>query len=470
MTQMPRRDPLSFDHPPATLAAFSQRDAANLKGTGSRSIDVDGGDEGTWCLEPGDRVQSSQDGRIGTVIKMQRPKRWNDDIGLPVDCAPNDPEAVFYEAYIAWEDGSRSAEKTLFLSLPGLVQDGFFSAATLKGQPVPPREWLVPDLIPSRTVTLLGGDGGTGKSLLAKLLAAACVTGKPWMGLPAKAGPAVYFTAEDDKDEVHRRLDDILRATGGSYDDLGNLIFCSHAGQDALLATQASPTAPLQPTDLYRRLDMRMAAVKPVVVVLDTLADLFPGNENDRAQARQFVGLLRALAIKHDCAIILLAHPSLSGLNSGSGTSGSTAWNNSVRSRLYLERIIQDGYEANPDARVLRTMKANYGRTGGEINLTWRKGVFEADAPVTGLDRMASTARAERVFLSLLRLVNEQGQTVNSNAGAYYAPKFFADHPKSEGVTKAAFKAAMQTLLAEGRIAIVKTGSASRKTSHLEVK
>jgi RecA-family ATPase len=124
--------------------------------------------------------------------------------------------------------------------------------------------------------TLLGGDGGTGKSLLAKLLAAACVTGKPWMGLPAKAGPAVYFTAEDDRDEVHRRLDDILQATSGSYDDLGNLIFCSHAGQDALLATQASPTAPLQPTDLYRRLDMRMAAVKPVVVVLDTLADLSP--------------------------------------------------------------------------------------------------------------------------------------------------------------------------------------------------
>jgi RecA-family ATPase len=469
MTHMPRRDPSTFDHPPTPIASFVERDKAHQASIAS-SVEVDGGDDGTWCLAAGTRVQSSADGRIGTVIKMQRPMRWDDEIGLPVHCAPSHPDVVYHEAFIAWEDGSRGAEKTLFLSLPGLVQDGFFSAAKLKDKPVQARQWLVPDLIPDRTVTLLGGDGGTGKSLLAKLLASACVTGNPWIGLPVKAGPAIYFTAEDDEDEVHRRLDDILKATGGTYDDLADLIICSHAGKDALLATQASPTTPLQPTDLYRRLDMRMAAVKPVVVVLDTLADLFPGNENDRAQARQFVGLLRALAIKHDCAVILLAHPSLSGLNSGSGTSGSTAWNNSVRSRLYLERIVQDGYEANPDARVLRTMKANYGRTGGEINLTWRKGIFEADAPATALDRMVSTAKAERVFLALLRLVNDQGQTVNSNAGAYYAPKFFADHPKSEGVMKSAFRAAMQTLLAEGKIQIVKSGPASRQTSHLEVK
>jgi RecA-family ATPase len=304
---------------------------------------------------------------------------------------------------------------------------------------------------------------------LALQLALASVIGGPWIGNPVTGGPVVYFSAEDDEAELHRRLDDILRATGCDYDEVANLILCSHAGKEALLATQATAMAPLQPTQLYKRLDARMEAVKPALLVLDTLADLFPGNENDRAQARQFIGLLRALSIKHQCAVVLLAHPSLSGLNSGSGTSGSTGWNNSVRSRLYFERIIQDGYEANPDARVLRTMKANYGRTGGEINLTWRSGVFVADAPVTGLDRLARSAKAERVFLSLLRMVNEQGQTVNSNAGAYYAPKFFADHPKAEGVTKSAFKAAMQTLLAEGKIGIVKTGPASRQTSHLEV-
>lgn len=467
--QMPRRDPSTFDHPPTPLSAFAQHDKAHGERLGQPSVEVDGGDDGTWCLAPGTRVQSSQDGRVGTVIKMQRPMRWDDDKGLPIPCSPTHPEVIFHEAYIAWEDGSRSAEKTLFLSVPGLAQDGFFSAATLKGKPVPPRQWLVPDLIPSRTVTLIGGDGGTGKSLLTMQLAAASATSSQWISLPVTAGPAIYFTAEDDRDEVHRRLDDILSATGGSYDDLSNLILDSHAGMDALLATQASPSAPLQPTDLYRRLDMRMAAVKPVVVVLDTLADLFPGNENDRALARQFIGHLRALAIKHECAVILLAHPSLSGLNSGSGTSGSTAWNNSVRSRLYLERINQDGYEANPDARVLRTMKANYGRTGGEISLTWRNGVFVADERETSLDRMAGNAKAERVFLSMLRTFTDQGRDVNHAGGPTYAPKVFADHPKAEGMTKRALKTAMETLLAEGKIRVAEKGPPSKRRSFLEV-
>ena len=53
----------------------------------------------------------------------------------------------------------------------------FFSLADLEGRPVPPRQWLVPDLVPHRTVTILGGDGGTGKSLLALQLAISCALG-----------------------------------------------------------------------------------------------------------------------------------------------------------------------------------------------------------------------------------------------------------------------------------------------------
>jgi RecA-family ATPase len=66
-------------------------------------------------------------------------------------------------------------------------------------------------------------------------------------------------------------------------------------------------------------------------------ADMFSGDENSRPQSRQFIGLLKRLARKHDCAFLLLAHPSLTGLNTGSGMSGSTGWNNAVRSRLYSD-------------------------------------------------------------------------------------------------------------------------------------
>lgn len=343
----------------------------------------------------------------------------------------------------------------------------FFLASELEGQRVPPRKWLVAGLIPSGTVTLLGGDGGTGKSLVALQLATSTALGRAWLGLSVTSGKALFISAEDDKAELHRRIADITRAEGVTVADLSRLTIRSLAGEDALLAAQDGRTGALRASDLYDELDTRMRADAPALVVLDTLADLFPGNENDRAQARQFVGLLRGLAIRHECAVVVLAHPSLSGLNSGSGTSGSTGWNNSVRSRLYLERVRDGDYEANPDARVLRTMKANYGRIGGEINLTWQNGVFVADAPVTGLDRVAATHKAERVFLKLLRQFTEEGRRVNHAGGISYAPKMFAEHPASEGCTKRAFKTAMDALLFDNKIVIVEDGPTYKRRTFL---
>ena len=223
----------------------------------------------------------------------------------------------------------------------------------------------------------------------------------------------------------------------------------------------------LHASALYHEADTRIRDESPALVVFDTLADLFPGNENDRAQARQFIGLMRGLAIRHECAVVLLAHPSLSGLNSGSGTSGSTGWSNSVRSRLYLTRVIQEGYEPDSDARLLSTMKSNYGRTGGEISMRWQAGVFVAEATPTGLDRMAIGAKAERVFLALLALLDGQGRRVNSKGGSTYAPKVFASHPDSEGVTKRALGQAMENLLRDGKITVATEGPPSRRVSFI---
>lgn len=347
-------------------------------------------------------------------------------------------------------------------------QSGIFRACDLDGQLVPEREWHVHGMIPANTVTLLSGDGGTGKSLCALQLAVSTALQRPWLGLAVRHGKAVYLSAEDDKAELHRRLADITRANNATLADLGDLTLRSLAGEDALLATVAKGGT-LQATPLLEAVNQLLQRNCPDLMVLDTLADYFPGNENDRTHARQFIGMLRGLAINNGCAVVMLAHPSVAGMASGLGTSGSTGWNNSVRSRLYLSRVVQDGYERNPDARVLRTMKSNYSGIGAEIALNWQNGVFVAEAPVTGLDRISASAKAERIFLSLLRLFTEQGRNVNHAGSASYAPKVFAEHPKSEGMTKQAFRAAMDSLLLAGKIQIVKSGPPSKPRSHLEV-
>src|SRR6202008_3520491 len=128
----------------------------------------------------------------------------------------------------------------------------------------------------------------------------------------------------------------------------------------------------------------------PALVVYDTLADLFAGNENSRPQARQFVQMLRGLALRTRSPALLLSHPSLTGLSSGTGTSGSTAWSNSARSRLYLE--YQN--EGDPDVRILKTMKSNYARIGAEIRLRWHNGIFVPDALDLTVDTAAAAASA----------------------------------------------------------------------------
>lgn len=344
----------------------------------------------------------------------------------------------------------------------------FYSAASLKDKPVPSREWLVPELVPQRTVTLFGGDGGTGKSLLALQLAIAAAAGGGWLGRPVQQGGVIFISAEDDDDEMHRRTDDILRAGGLTYDDLTTLTLRSLAGEDALLAVE-DKVALIQ-SALFEELDARAGQDNPVLIVIDTLADVFPSNENDRAKVRQFVGILRGLALRRGCAVMLLAHPSLSGLHSGSGTSGSTAWSNSVRSRLYLSRVMQNDYEPDPDARLLSTKKLNYGRIGGEIAMRWQVGVFVAEAAPTGLEKLAAGAKAERVFIALLRAYTEQGRRVNHVGSTTYAPKEFAAHKGSEGITKPAFKAAMDALLERRVIEIAQEGPASRRVSYLRMR
>ena len=343
----------------------------------------------------------------------------------------------------------------------------FKCAAALEGLEVPERKWLVRDWIPGREVTLLYGDGATGKSLLSAQLACAVALGRQWIGRDVTEGRAVFLSAEDEEDELHRRFTDIVQNDGATLADLHRLTYASLAGEDALLARVDGAGKPLIPSGLYDEIRAILTDLKPELLVLDTLADLFPGNENDKAQVRQFVGMLKKLALRHDCAVIMLAHPSLSGMASGSGTSGNTAWSNSARSRLYFQRVSVNGEEADPDARILTNKKLNYGRTGGEIALTWRDGVFVTDPTETGLDRMAKASRAERVFLKLLRLFTEQHRKVNDSGGNTYAPTAFAEHPDNEGVTRDGFKRAMDSLFAAGKIAVEESGPPSRRTTRL---
>jgi RecA-family ATPase len=343
------------------------------------------------------------------------------------------------------------------------------TADIFKNRPVPERREVVSQLIPDRTVTLLTGDGGTGKTLLALQLAASGVSGRDWLDLPVKAGRSLFLSAEDDRDELHRRLDAIVENLQIGWDDVAGLRILPLAGKDAVLAQFSSRIGQVRPTPLFDRLEGIAADWRPATIILDSLHDVFVGEENDRCHARQFINLLRGLALKYECAVILLSHPSLSGMASGSGTSGSTAWNNAVRSRLYLTREkADDGAEVDSDVRVLQTMKANYSRIGNKVRVRWVDGVFVPDVPAAGaIGQTANLCRARDTFLTLLDAYTAEQRHVSATPSPSYAPAIFARDGRSSGMRKPELQAAMNLLFADGSIRVDEFGPPSKRRSRI---
>lgn len=243
----------------------------------------------------------------------------------------------------------------------------------------PTREWVVQDWIPKGVVTALYGDGGMGKSLLAQQLMCATALGQPFLGLPTLQGKALGIMCEDDPDELHRRQFAINRQMGcdpSAWRE--NLRLVSRLGEDnVLMSFDGRDVGQLTP--VFEMLDRLCGSIQPSLLICDTIADFFGGNENDRSQVRQFVqNTFGRLARKYRCAVLVCGHPSVSGMASGAGTGGSTAWNNTVRSRLYLTK--PECEDAHPNARLLSRKKANYAARDAEIQMLWNEGAFEASS------------------------------------------------------------------------------------------
>jgi RecA-family ATPase len=177
---------------------------------------------------------------------------------------------------------------------------------------------------------------------------------------------------------------------------------------------------------------------------------------------RQFVGMLRSLAFDFDCAVVLLSHPSVEGIKDGTGRSGSTGWNNAFRGRMYQERVtVRDEMfvsEPDPDLRVLRNNKLNYGRTGTEIRIRYDVAhnlfVSEQDDEVSPAD---AAVAAERVFLKCLALMESQGRDMSPKPGTNYAPAAFPKLPQAKGYTSRVLAAAMERPLNDKAVRFAST-------------
>jgi RecA-family ATPase len=342
-------------------------------------------------------------------------------------------------------------------------------------RPVPERQWAIRDRVPLKQAGLFSGEGGTGKSIIELQKNVAHVTGKDWLGSMPEPGPAFYLGAEDDEPEIHIRLAAIASYYGVSFREMsdGGLRVLPLLGKDSTLCA-LTKGGKVETTGLYKQIYEAAGDLKPKNISIDTLSRAFAGSEIDRVQVYAFAMHMQALAMVAEGAVTVLSHPSLQGINSGSGISGSTAWHGAFRFRQYLKGVkAEDGEQPDNDIRELEFKKNQYGPRGESIVLRYQRGLFLPEAGVSNLDKVARKARAQDVFLELLRRLDGQGRNVSDKPKApNYAPTAFAkeEEAKKFGLKREHLQQAMLDLFKAEKIISMPYGRSDRSSTKIALK
>jgi len=222
-----------------------------------------------------------------------------------------------------------------------------------------PLAWLWPGRVPAAKLTLVAGDPGLGKSLLALDIAARVTRGRPWPDAPASAeqpvGNVVLLSAEDDlADTIRPRLE----AAGA---DLARVVLLQAIRRAGAGRPAEKPFSLVGDLSLLERAIAETGDVR--LVILDPLsAYLGPTDSYRNAAVRALLALLRDLAERQGVAVLAVTH-----LNKNAAASalyrptGSLAFVAAARAVWAVARDRE-----RPDRHLLLPLKCNLaGRVGG---------------------------------------------------------------------------------------------------------
>jgi hypothetical protein len=293
------------------------------------------------------------------------------------------------------------------------------------GSPPEPQGWAWHAYMPAGHVTLLGGHGGAGKSTLALMVAACMASGRECFGKATMPARVCYFSGEDPAGLLLTRLARICRLLDLDLQQVRerlHILDASDADPVLFAELRANGVRSGATTPTYAALAGYIESHRIDVLIVDNASDVFDGDEIHRASVRAFVRSLVQLIRPHNGAVLLLAHVDKSTSRAGKAQihgeaySGSTAWHNSVRSRLYL-------YETGPGTFELLHQKSNLGPKAQPLALDWpTDGVFQVATTAGGMVADIAARCDTSALLGLIHEYTMRGEYVstapNSRANA----------------------------------------------------
>lgn len=254
---------------------------------------------------------------------------------------------------------------------------GLTDLGDLAKRQAPARMWTVDGWIPHKQISLLYGDGGIGKTTLLMQMGLSIASGRPFMGLSTVRRKVLLISAEDELEEIHYRIREMSAALQIPEGGFSVISLANHENPTLWTPGEAGGLTPL-----FMDIERIIAAQGFGVVMMDPVADLFGGLDIDKQQVNRFMRTMRKrLCFDGGCTLIIAAHPSSDGLRTGRGTSGTVAWSNSARSRMFFERV------QNSELMELSLKKSNRSALGKPVAMKWVKGVFIKGESL-GEDRM----------------------------------------------------------------------------------
>jgi RecA-family ATPase len=330
-----------------------------------------------------------------------------------------------------------------------------FEAWEEHGEP-PRRSWAIDGWLGMGHVTLLSAKGGMGKSILALQMATALGLGLDFVGKVHQPRTVLAWYGEDEDEELWRRQRAVSRKVGRPMSDLRDRVFMeSMATEDCTLVAKVHGAAEMIRTHMLTTLREQIGDLKAEVVILDNIARLFAGNENDRYEVTAFMSALAWAAAPMHCAVLLVGHIAKA---QGSEYSGSAAWENAARARLWFTDHPPDKEtdrdEPEDDLRYLAKRKVNY--TSRDLcTLRYVDDAYDVVQPEdpTGIVASIKRKNAERRVLDAMQKLIGMGLApTEGRSSPAFLPKLATQYNLADGFTPAELERGMRALMADGTI------------------
>ena len=200
----------------------------------------------------------------------------------------------------------------------------FMDAADLLLTLQPPH-WLIKRFVSADSLTTLFGSPGCGKSFVAIDMACCIASGQEWNGNRTATGQVLYIAGEGHVGFARR-----LTAWQGVHGIIPpNRLFVS------------TRSIAFDPAGLQAVLDaIEELSDVPALIVIDTLATVIDGNENDAADMARFIRALKAMQVRTQAAVLVVHH---TGHGDKSRARGHSSLNGAIDTELKLERTDGNG-------------------------------------------------------------------------------------------------------------------------------